>query len=216
MQIIIDELKVNKVKLLTSVDLNINNGEIIHIIGKNGAGKSTLFKAILGKIDYKGKIDINPLRVSIVSDYAKLPNELYVRDIVNFLKKLHKNHDSNKTKKLEEIIGVNKLYKRKISQLSSGESRKVEIFSTMFSDKKVVIFDELTNALDEESKNKTLELVNSIRKNYTDLIIFYTTHDINEIKKLGGRTFFINQKTKTLYEKTFINDNDIMVEYMSL
>lgn len=214
MEILIKELKLGKFSILNNINISARNGEVIHIIGRNGVGKSTLFKAMLGEHRYNGHIDIEPKDIAIISDYASIPRELLVKDIVIFLHKYHKNYSKDREKKLYEITQIDKILNNKIANLSSGEKRKLEIYSTLFSGKKVVIFDEVTNALDRESKENIINLIREIRKELKDLIIFYTSHDMREVIDLKGRKIFINKDKNLVYEKIINTEEELIKEYM--
>ncbi|MFV0342770.1 MAG: ATP-binding cassette domain-containing protein [Anaerocolumna sp.] len=216
MEICIHKVCFNKEIILNNINITINEGDLIHIIGKNGAGKSTFFKVLLGELSYSGYININSTDIAVVADYASIPKEMYVRDIINFLKKYHKNYDKNMVKKLSEITLINDITNRKVNKLSSGEKRKLEIYSTLFSGKRVVIFDEVTNALDDTAKRNIIKLIVELRKEFQDIIIFYTSHDIRETIELGGRYFFVNKEKKLFYEKVIFNEEELLKEYAYL
>lgn len=216
MEICINEVGFNKEVILSNVNLILNEGDLIHIVGKNGAGKSTFFKVLLGEVVYSGNIDINSSDIAIIADYASVPKELYVKDIINFLKKFHKNYDKKMISKLSNITSINTIANRKVSKLSSGEKRKLEIYSTLFSGKKVIIFDEVTNALDDTSKRNIIKLIYELRNEFKDIIIFYTSHDLRETLELGGRYFFLNKEKKMFYEKKINKEEELLKEYAYL
>ena len=90
MKIIIDELSYKNKIIIEKTNLDVKCGDFINVVGQNGSGKSTLFKALLGKIDYRGKMEILPDDIAIVSDYSRVPMELKVLDVVEFIRQQKK------------------------------------------------------------------------------------------------------------------------------
>lgn len=216
MDICIQKLDFNKETILNNINLKVNQGELVHIIGKNGAGKSTFFKVLLGELKYTGHITMDRKDIAIVSDYASVPKEMYVKDIIRFLKTHHKKYDEAAVTKLATITSIEEILNRKVDKLSSGEKRKLEIYSTLFSGKKVLIFDEVTNALDDTAKRNLLKLITQLRSEFKDVIIFYTSHDIRETIELSGRYVFVNKDKKLFYEKEISNEEELLKEYAYL
>lgn len=217
MKIKIDNINYNNNIILRNIDITINKGDVINIIGKNGSGKSSFYRAILGQQSYKGTIDIPADKAGIISDYSSIPEELIVKDIVAFLCRHH--HMSLKNEYIKNLFiktDLNEILKTKIKNLSSGEKRKVEIFSTLFIKKDILILDELTNALDSNSKNQIMKLIIDLHNNNPEMIIFFTSHDINESMDIGGRFIFIDKDNKTMIERTPETKEEFYTNYSKI
>lgn len=84
MKLVIEKLAYEGKVVLEKIDQNVEYGDFINVIGQNGSGKSSLFKALLGITRFKGKVDFASSEIAVVSDYARVPKELQVRDILEF------------------------------------------------------------------------------------------------------------------------------------
>ena len=209
MKIIIDELSYKNKIILEKTDLDVKCGDFINVVGKNGSGKSTLFKALLGKIDYRGKMEILPDDIAIVSDYSGVPMELKVSDVVEFIRQQKK----GAVDELISLLNLEHIANSKIGKLSSGEKRRIEIFVALTSEKKVVIYDEITNALDMSVKKEILEFIKKYHLN-NNKIAFYTTHDLSELFYLGGRYWFLNENNRTIEDLSEETQENIMKKYV--
>ena len=209
MKIIIDELSYKNKIILEKTDLDVKCGDFINVVGKNGSGKSTLFKALLGKVDYRGKMEILPDDIAIVSDYSGVPMELKVSDVVEFIRQQKK----GAVDELISLLNLEHIANSKIGKLSSGEKRRIEIFVALTSEKKVVIYDEITNALDMSVKKEILEFIKKYHLN-NNKIAFYTTHDLSELFYLGGRYWFLNENNRTIEDLSEETQENIMKKYV--
>ncbi|WP_026508565.1 ATP-binding cassette domain-containing protein [Butyrivibrio sp. MC2013] len=191
MRIRIDELSYKKKTVLKDVDLDVNYGDFICVLGMNGTGKSSFFKAISGLIKYNGHTDFDKNEVAIISDYVGIPDEVKVRDIYDFIKT--NTDDISKIEMLFYQLDIEKIIDRKISKLSSGEKRKLELVSTLGSNKKIIIYDEITVNLDQPSKLAILDFIKNYHKG-SDRLAFFSSHDINEVQMMNGAKWIIHDK----------------------
>lgn len=147
------------------VNIDWNYRGIINIIGPNGCGKSTVSKHILEK-----KKD-----VVVVSDYAQIPSELKVSDVLKFCEI---------SDKMEQVITMlNKNYSKKIKDLSTGEKRLLEFFVSLSSKPKIVILDEVTNGLDVRVREEIFKIIDLIKE---DVLVINITHNLKEILNVKG------------------------------
>jgi ABC-type multidrug transport system ATPase subunit len=196
--------------MFKNVSLTVNPGDIIHIIGQNGSGKSTFYKILMGDLPCSGHIDIDPSEISIVGDYANIPGELLVKDYLDFFQA--NAHVSNPYfNDLVEVLNLKSYMSRKVSKLSSGETRRLEIACALFRNRKLIIFDEVTNSLDDLSKKEILAFIKSLKDTCPELAVFNTTHDLSEISFLGGRCCFIRRPG--LVEHKDLDFDSIIREY---
>jgi ATP-binding cassette subfamily F protein uup len=164
--------------LLDGVSLGVNAGDRIGIVGRNGGGKSTLIKVMAGieapdsgRVSKAGSISIGILGQSDGSDENSL-----VRDVV--LGDLATHEWAGNAKVREVLIGLfggisEELLDRKISYLSGGERRRVNLARILISDSDLVLLDEPTNHLDVEGVSW---LAAHIKRN-TKLAVVVITHD---------------------------------------
>lgn len=184
--------------ILNNINLNIENGDILSIIGNNGAGKTTLLKIIADRLSPdNGSINYDSLStesITIVTsnDRSFFWNLSIKQNLSFFCPGFDKNQ---KAKKLIEFFELKEKMRNKYSSLSSGEKKKLMICRSIISGAKVLILDEFTNSLDHITKITTYKLIkNLIKKNIVNIVIF-VTHDINEVCSLATRCVVIKNKS---------------------
>jgi len=164
--------------LLDGVSLGVNAADRIGIVGRNGGGKSTLLKVMAeiepadaGRISKSGSVT-----VGILSQSDELAENLLVRDVVLGDSKIHEWAGDSKVR--EVLTGLfggfsEELLDRKISYLSGGERRRVNLAKLLIGDFDLILLDEPTNHLDVEG---VAWLAQYIKRN-TKLAVVVITHD---------------------------------------
>ncbi|MFA6862095.1 MAG: ATP-binding cassette domain-containing protein, partial [Bacilli bacterium] len=187
-------------KGLEGINLSFKtDGSFVAVTGESGAGKTTLIKIITGIEDFdEGEIYFDKEPISGADD--KRRNKLY-SDNVSFvfqdysliesltaeenivLALLKKGYKVKKAKqKANEVlkqVGLSKQIKMKASKLSGGEKQRVAIARSLSLDSKIVVFDEPTGNLDDQTSKGIIDLIQSIRPGR---LIIYITHDIDIVK----------------------------------
>lgn len=161
-----------------NINLTIDKEGLYSIIGSNGSGKSTLFKIIIGLYhNYKGKIIINnidykdlDLKTYLNSNIAAVPQNLVfdsitVKDYLGEYK-----HSILKNTSLGN--SVNNLLNKNCNKLSGGEARKVALFKAFSKEYDIIILDEPTTGLDQNSKKELLKYIDKLKK--TKIVIVLT------------------------------------------
>ena len=164
--------------LLDGVSLGVNAGDRIGIVGRNGGGKSTLIKVMAGieapdsgRVSKAGSINIGLLGQSDDSDEDSLVREVVLGDLAT--------HEWAGNSKVREVLtglfgGISEeLLDRKISYLSGGERRRVNLAKLLIADLDLVLLDEPTNHLDVEGVSWLAEYL----KRNTKLAVVVITHD---------------------------------------
>lgn len=174
---------------LNDIDLTINEGEIVVILGPSGSGKSTLLNLLSG-IDKpsKGKIYFNNSRIDKMNE-LELTN--YRKDYLGFIFQSYNLVSSLTVKEnvelgrelsinplnMNEVISSVELKEQKNKypyQLSGGQQQRVAIARSLVKNPKVLFCDEPTGALDEKTGKKVLELLQEINKKYQTTMIIVT------------------------------------------
>ena len=174
---------------LNNIDLSINEGEIVVILGPSGSGKSTMLNLLSG-IDSptKGKIFFNDTRIDKMND-LELTN--YRRDYLGFIFQSYNLVSSLTVKEnielgrelatnplnIDDVIKSVELKDQRNKypyQMSGGQMQRVAIARSLVKNPKVLFCDEPTGALDEKTGKKVLELLQDINKKYNTTMIIVT------------------------------------------
>lgn len=182
------------IKALDQIDLEIEEGKIITVMGPSGSGKSTLLN-ILGAMDKPtsgevlvGDVEIGGLPERKLSNYRKtqigfifqnfylLPNLNVIENVLTPLVPYRiKEKDRKKAQEILEIVGLGDRANSKVSKLSGGESQRVAIARALINDPKMILADEPTGNLDTETGKSIVETLINLAEKGTTLII--VTHD---------------------------------------
>jgi len=214
----------NEKVILQNINLNIENH--LSILGANGSGKSTLAKAICSLIEFDGEVFIDSVNTKELSliDKAKtlsyIPAKLEIYDsfitVDEFVllgrfpyKKSYFDY-SEKDKKIAsntlEFLKISHLKNNIVSSLSSGEQQLVLIAQALAQQSKIIIFDEPTANLDPHNSKIIAEHIKGL-KEYHQIILI--THDLHLASYVNNPVVFIKDKTTTLYENNFFNDDNL-------
>lgn len=199
---------VDKLHIIRNLNLSVEEGEFISILGRSGSGKSTLLNVIglLDKID-GGKIFIDGKEVDVLSDVEKdrlknrmlgfvfqfhyllpeftaLENVMLPALIDDFSNKFE---IEKRAMELLKSVGLEERVHHKPSQLSGGEKQRVAIARALINSPKILLADEPTGNLDEETSETIFNILRDINKNRKQTIIVVThSKDLAQIsdKKL--------------------------------
>ena len=181
--------------ILKGINLHVDKGEIISLVGASGAGKTTLLQ-ILGTIDKFDKKEGSKLLLKNqdISDFTEnqlanfrnhelgfifqfhqlLPEFNVIENICipAFIKKTPKNIAESKAKQLMNYLGISDRTKNKPNELSGGEKQRVAVARALINEPSIILADEPSGNLDSNASNNLHELFLSLRKdfNYTFII----------------------------------------------
>ena len=184
-------------QIFKSLNFCLEKGNIYALLGDNGAGKSTLIDVLLGLFDsnYIGKIKINEIPIENIDLYRMRQNNIGVveqepificESLTNnlFLGKTITEENNKFLAELINILGLNELVNSlsqgletiisKESNFSGGEKQKIAITRVLLRDSEIMIFDEPTASLDEDTKEVFMEYLRGIK---SSKIIVIITHD---------------------------------------
>lgn len=188
--------KDNLVIALNNINLEVNTGEFISIIGPSGSGKSTLLHMI-GGVDKptNGKVMLNGIdiykmndseqsklrreKISLIYQFYNLIPTLNVKENILFPIMLdNKKIDNNYFEELINILKLNKLLKRFPNELSGGQQQRVAIARALIIKPDIILADEPTGNLDQSNSIEIMKLLKTANLKYNQTIIIIT-HDIN-------------------------------------
>lgn len=191
--------------ILSDINLEINKGEFVYLIGRSGSGKSSLLKTMYADIPAKSGVfkiagfnlndikrkDIPMLRrkIGIVFQDFQLLYDRNVEQNLSFvLKATGWDNESGISKRIDEVlqlVGLQGKRKSMPHQLSGGEQQSVAIARALLNSPSVILADEPTGNLDPETTNDIMKLIMKIRDNGTTILM--ATHNYNLILKYPSR-----------------------------
>lgn len=206
----------NEKKALNGVDLHLNAGDFVTIVGSNGAGKSTLFNAISGVFSVdEGTIRLDSKNITNMKEYKRAydigrlfqdtmkgtaPNMTieenlalaYSRKAGKSFFAVNKQDREYFTELLKQLdLGLESRMKAKVGQLSGGQWQAVSLLMSTISQPKLLLLDEHTAALDPATARKVLDITTRIvsEGRITTMMI---THDMQAALTLGNRTIMMD------------------------
>ena len=198
------------IKALDGVDLCINHGEVVVIIGPSGSGKSTLLRSLNlleiptgGEIYVKGEnilargadINLHRRRVGMVFQHFNLfPHMTILRNMtIAPMKLLGKSREAAREQALALLdkVGLRDRADAYPSQLSGGQKQRVAIVRALCMDPEVMLFDEPTSALDPEMVGEVLEVMKSLARDGMTMVT--VTHEMGFAREVASRVIFMDE-----------------------
>lgn len=198
---------------LSNVNVNINNGEFVALIGHTGSGKSTLIQHMNGLLKpNKGKIFVDDVditangvkltdirkKVGLVFQYAEyqLFEETIEKDIMFGPKNLGLNDEEAlaRTKRAMDMVGLDyETYRNKSPfDLSGGQKRRVAIAGVVAMEPRVLILDEPTAGLDPKGRDEILGELYKLHKSY-NMTIILVSHSMEDVAKVADRILVMDE-----------------------
>lgn len=196
--------------VLNNLNLTINQGKIYGIIGPSGAGKSTILNLIAGLLKpNSGDIFVNGIDIvklndrqlrdyqknlgMVFQDYNLLSNLTVLKNIELPLKinSLKRNDREKVAKKVLEFVNLQAEVSSYPSQLSGGMRQRVAIARALVNKPKLLLLDEVTSALDQETANVIIKLLKKINMEL-GITILLVSHDLLTVKKLCDYVYVLN------------------------
>ena len=198
--------------ILKGINLRVDKGEIISLVGASGAGKTTLLQ-ILGTIDKYDKKECSKLLLKNqdISDFTEnqlanfrnhelgfifqfhqlLPEFNVIENICipAFIKKTPKNIAESKANQLMNYLGISDRSKNKPNELSGGEKQRVAVARALINEPSIILADEPSGNLDSNASNNLHELFLSLRKDFNYTFIIATHNKL--LAKISDRVLEI-------------------------
>jgi cell division transport system ATP-binding protein len=197
-------------KALVDVTLDIPKNELLFISGPSGAGKTTLLKLLyLGEAVSEGQVLIEGMNLSRISikripflrrkygiifqDYKLIATKTVFDNVAIVLEAIGKKRRfiEKKVKSILRTVGMEESLHSLPLSLSGGEQQRIAVARAVVGDPKIILADEPTGNLDEDSAGIILELLKRFHARGATVII--ATHDKELIRKTGGRVIHLNQ-----------------------
>ena len=201
-----------KIKALDGVSLEIDQGEVVVIIGPSGSGKSTLLRSLnlleeptSGQILVDGvditdpKVDINVHRQKmgmVFQHFNLFPNMTVLRNMtIAPMKLLHKPKEEVEKKAMEmlRMVGLEDRANAYPSQLSGGQKQRIAIVRALCMEPEILLFDEPTSALDPEMVGEVLDVMKNLAKEGMTMAV--VTHEMGFAREVASRVVFMDAGT---------------------
>ena len=198
--------------VLKGINLDVNKGEVVSIIGSSGSGKSTILRCInlleeptsgdilidgqsairneLGKEQLATKVGMVFQSFNLFNNMSVLKNCMIGQMTV--LKRDKETAKANAIKYLN-LVGMTQFINARPSQLSGGQKQRVAIARALAMDPECLLFDEPTSALDPEMVGEVLDVMKNLAK--TGLTMIIVTHEMQFAKDVSDRVIFIDEGT---------------------
>ena len=194
-----------KLKALDSVDLCLESGKIIGLLGPNGSGKTTLIKLINGLLTpASGSITVCGYKPGVQSKalVAYLPDSIYlnswmrVQQIVEYFADFYADFDSARAYEMLERLGIDS--KMKLKSLSKGNKEKVCLILVMARQAKLYVLDEPIAGVDPAARDY---VISTIIQNYNpEATVLISTHLISDIEEVLDEVIFLRQGQLVLHQ----------------
>ncbi len=213
------------VDALKDINLRINDGEFVFIVGESGAGKSTLMKLMMREITpTTGRVFVNGYNLSklkgnkiakfrrsigVVFQEFRLIQDYTVYENVAFVLRIADQSGKYIRQRVPYVLNLVELAhkaKSKTKELSGGEQQRVAIARALANDPGLLIVDEPTGNLDPKRSYELVELLKEINRCGTTVVMI--THEHNLVRYFGGRIINIEKGSITFDENIGGQDED--------
>ena len=210
-------------EVLKNLNLSINEGEIVCLLGNNGAGKTTLINCILRMIQadsgsilldgrdiftYKNKeyfSKVNALLESSVNVYDYLTGW---QNIEYFSGLLNIDSGNEKIKTYISLFELEEAIHEAVGTYSRGMRQKLALLIALMSSPKLLLLDEPTLGLDIQSKLSVIQILNTIIKT-EKIAVLLTSHQMDVVQKLQSRILILKDGVVHEFDKTDYEDKDL-------
>jgi len=225
-----------ELEVLKGIDLTINKGEIISIIGSSGSGKSTLLRIInclenandgeirfgdqlfdLKSMKEKEKRQLRKKASMVFQNYNLFRHKTALENVIEglLIDGVDKHEAIAIGKKLLEKVGLNDKFDSYPSQLSGGQQQRVGIARAMAIKPDVILFDEPTSALDPELVQEVLTVIKSLADESITMIC--VTHEMEFAREISDRVIFMSGgviEVETKPEELYNSDNKLLQSFL--
>ncbi len=196
-------------EVLKSIDLQVQEGEVVCLIGPSGSGKSTLLRCLNlleevtgGEVSVNGydltdkKTDINKVRenIGMVFQHFNLFPHLTILDNITLapvqLNKATREQAKEKALELLKRVGLEDKASAKPEQLSGGQKQRVAIARALAMNPDIMLFDEPTSALDPEMVGEVLAVIKQLAQEGMTMVI--VTHEMGFAREVADRVIFMD------------------------
>ncbi|WP_337002423.1 MULTISPECIES: amino acid ABC transporter ATP-binding protein [unclassified Microbacterium] len=196
-------------EVLKGIDLTVQDGEVVAVIGPSGSGKSTLLRCLnkleeptsghvvidgVDLTDKSVKLDEVRQRIGMVFQHFNLFPHMTVLENITLapveLGKLSKAEARERALALLDRVGLSEKADAKPASLSGGQKQRVAIARALAMDPEIMLFDEATSALDPEMVGEVLQVIRDLASGGMTMVL--VTHEMGFAREVSGRTVFMD------------------------
>lgn len=189
---------------VNDISFEIEKGKIVGFLGPNGAGKTTTIQILLGitsvttgKIEYFNQNFFTHRqeclkRINFTSAFNTLQGRISVWENLKVFAALYEvKNAKKKIMDLVEYFEIQNLLKQRYWELSSGQKTRINLIKSLLNDPELILMDEPTASLDPDIADKTLSLIETMKKE-KNITILYTSHNMDEITRICDEVIFLD------------------------
>jgi len=197
-------------EVLTGIDLEVRSGEVLTIIGPSGSGKSTLLRCVnlleplnAGRIFFEGEeitrkgADLSGTRQRIgmvFQQFNLFPHLTVMNNLTLATRRIRRQpraEAEGRARQLLERVGLSEKADQHPHQLSGGQQQRVAIARALMMDPHVMLFDEVTSALDPELVGEVLIVMRDLARDGMTMLV--VTHEMQFAREVGDRLVFMDE-----------------------
>lgn len=203
-------------QVLQEIDLDIQAGEIVVLLGPSGSGKSTLLRCLNGLEDLSaGTVEVNSIEVNssmklkerqkrmlqirrqtgmVFQQFNLYPHKTALGNVTESLKmvkKLESKHARHVGERMLERVGLLEKKDQYPSRLSGGQQQRVGIARALAMEPDIILFDEPTSALDPELVGEVLDVMKSLAQEGMTMIV--VTHEMKFARQVANKVIFMDE-----------------------
>lgn len=209
-----------RVTALSHVDLDVEPGEMLLLLGANGAGKSTLLRCLLGILDYEGTVRIQGLDplvdgravrrlIGYMPQSGGLYAELTVRETLAFFAKLRAT-TMDRALELVEGVRLSDALEARIAELSGGMAQRLSFAIALLSSPSVLLLDEPTASLDRVSRAYVLSKLTELKSRGATIVL--STHSRRKPMTMATRAVTVSEGKLVALERESMNCDEDELE----
>ena len=196
-------------EVLSGIDLEVASGDVLTIIGPSGSGKSTLLRCVnlleplnAGKVFFEGEeithkgVDVSAVRQRIgmvFQQFNLFPHLTVLDNLTLATRRIRRRPRAEAERRARELlaqVGLSEKADQHPHQLSGGQQQRVAIARALMMEPHVMLFDEVTSALDPELVGEVLIVMRDLAKDGMTMLV--VTHEMQFAREVGDRLIFMD------------------------
>lgn len=193
--------------ILNDINIEVNEGELVSIVGPSGSGKSTIFNIITNLIKFdSGEKRVNGDVSYMYQKDMMVPWKKVVDNIATPLvfKRMDKKNARKEVEKYIGTFGLNGFQNKYPNKLSGGMKQRANFLQTYLTSNDIMLLDEPFGALDSITRSNMQQWLLDIKKNMNSTILLIT-HDVDEAVLLSDRVYVISEKPAVIKGEVKVN-----------